>query len=223
MAISPKLRYPEQIDETDLAGYPHGKAQNVAVEGDGTGTPLEKDIVNDVFGFQQAILAAAAVAPSGVPDKVGASQYLSALPKALGLLGGLFVPTTPIQIGGAGLQIVNAPFTASGTSQFNGMLYVSSQLRLSTQSGTDSNMTITVGGTGQIIHVHQDTLSNNRVYSLSETNAQSGNFFILLNDSFAFSITVNSDDDVPLTVMPAESARLFFYHSSRWRSLRLWN
>lgn len=76
MAISPKTLYPGQIDLTDPAGYPEGKARNINVPGDGTGTPWEKEVCNDLFGFQQALLDVASAAPSGTPDKVGASQYL---------------------------------------------------------------------------------------------------------------------------------------------------
>lgn len=78
MAISPRTRYPGQITTTDPA-YPQGKAQNETTPNDGTGTPLEKDLVNDIFGFQQALLAAAAITPTGTPDKVGASQYLDGI------------------------------------------------------------------------------------------------------------------------------------------------
>lgn len=78
MALIPKNKYPSQIDTTDAA-YPQGKAQNVAVFGDGSGTPWEKDLVNDIFGFQQALLADQSITPSENPDRVGASQYLDAI------------------------------------------------------------------------------------------------------------------------------------------------
>lgn len=81
MAIVPKTKYPSQTLVTDAA-YPHGKARNVVTPGDGTGTPWEADLVNDIFGFQQALLAAAAITPSNLPDKVGTSQYVDAI-KAL--------------------------------------------------------------------------------------------------------------------------------------------
>ena len=80
MAISPKTKYPGQTDiTTDPAGYPEGAAQNITTTGDGTGTPFEKDWVNDWFGFSQAVLDLAGVSPSGTPEKVGASQLLDAL------------------------------------------------------------------------------------------------------------------------------------------------
>src|ERR1700744_248264 len=77
MALNPKLRYPGQI-LVGASGYPYGAAQNDLVEDDGTGTPLEKDLVNDVLGFQQALLTEAGIVPSGSPDSVGASDYLNA-------------------------------------------------------------------------------------------------------------------------------------------------
>jgi len=79
MAISPKTVYPTQIDTTDPTGYPEGKAQNISAPGDGLGTPWEKAMINDILGFQQALLSAAGASPSGTPDKVGASQYKDAL------------------------------------------------------------------------------------------------------------------------------------------------
>lgn len=82
MAISPLLQYPSQIITTDPA-YPLGKARNVITKGDGTGTPWEANLVNDLFGFLQSLLSKAGIAASNVPDKVGASQYLAALPKAI--------------------------------------------------------------------------------------------------------------------------------------------
>lgn len=78
MALIPSAAYPGQIDTTD-ANYPQGKAKNVTVSGDGTGTPLEKDWINDIWGFLQALLAYASITPSGTPDKVGASDYLNAI------------------------------------------------------------------------------------------------------------------------------------------------
>lgn len=78
MAIIPSDTYPGQTLSSD-PDYPHGKARNVTVSGDGTGTPLEATWLNDLWGFLQALLAEGAVTPSGDPDKVGASDYLTAL------------------------------------------------------------------------------------------------------------------------------------------------
>ena len=78
MAISIKDRYPSKVDTTDAA-YPQGKARNVTVSLDGTGTPFEKDLVNDIMGFQQAIYKEAGITPSGTPDTADVCQQLDGL------------------------------------------------------------------------------------------------------------------------------------------------
>jgi hypothetical protein len=78
MAQRPIIMYPLQVASGD-PGYPHGKAQNVTVPGDGTGTPLEQGLVNELFGFQQALLDEAGITPNGAPEQVGASQYVDAV------------------------------------------------------------------------------------------------------------------------------------------------
>lgn len=77
MALIPGARYPAQTDIA--AAYPQGKARNAVTFQDGTGTPLERDWLNDLWGFLQSLLATAAITPSGSPDEVGASQYLAAV------------------------------------------------------------------------------------------------------------------------------------------------
>lgn len=78
MAISIAEQYPGKTAGTNT-DYPLGQARNVTAPGDGTGTPWEQAIVNDDQGFKQALLAAAALTPSGTPDTAVASQYLEAL------------------------------------------------------------------------------------------------------------------------------------------------
>lgn len=90
MAINPNSRYPTQTNAPD-ANYPYGSARNVSVPGDGTGTPWEEDIVNDLFGWQQQLLDAAGITPSGNPDKKGVSQYYNAM-RLTGGYPGLIVP-----------------------------------------------------------------------------------------------------------------------------------
>lgn len=77
MALKPSARYPAQTDAD--AAYPQGKARNAGTFQDGTGTPLEKDLINDIWGFQQALLAAADITPSETPDTADTSQYLDAV------------------------------------------------------------------------------------------------------------------------------------------------
>ena len=78
MAISPKNLYPSRVIDGD-AEYPYGKALNLQNGIQGTGTPLEEKWVNDQWGFHQALLKEANITPDGIPDAVGASQYMDAL------------------------------------------------------------------------------------------------------------------------------------------------
>jgi hypothetical protein len=75
--------YPDQVDDAD-PDRPYGSAVNVTVEFDGTGTPLEKQWINDLWGFLQSLLVAADITPSGTPDTVTASQYQEALHVIIG-------------------------------------------------------------------------------------------------------------------------------------------
>src|SRR5690242_4848736 len=77
MAIRPSVVYPGQV-ATD-ANWPHGKARNVLVLGDGTGTPLEQGWLNDLWGFLQALLTVASITPSDTADNISVSQYLQAI------------------------------------------------------------------------------------------------------------------------------------------------
>src|SRR5690606_20817800 len=77
--LIPKNTYPAQTDDTDPTGYPHGKARNANSPNDGNGFPLESQWLNDQFGFQQAVVEAAGITPSGNPDKADASDLLDAL------------------------------------------------------------------------------------------------------------------------------------------------
>lgn len=61
------------------AAYPYGSSKDETAPGAGDGTPYFKARADDIFGFQQALLATAAIVPSGNADRVGASQYLQTL------------------------------------------------------------------------------------------------------------------------------------------------
>lgn len=85
MAIVWSTQYPGQVSVDP--NWPHGKPRNVAVPGDGSGTPLEAAWVSDLAGWQAALLAEAGIAPSGQPDHLGASDYTAAIKAIAG--GGL--------------------------------------------------------------------------------------------------------------------------------------
>ena len=78
MAINPSNRYPNNVDPASTE-YPYGKARDVTEAGDDTGTPFQEDLINDLFGFQQALLVESNTTPSGTPDTATNSQQLNAV------------------------------------------------------------------------------------------------------------------------------------------------
>ncbi len=78
MALNPTISFPGQIDPA-TPQYPYGQARNIVVPGDGTGTPWRADLLNDLFGMQQALLNQAGIVPTNTPDEVGNSQYVDAM------------------------------------------------------------------------------------------------------------------------------------------------
>lgn len=80
MAIIPETQFPDKITPASVE-YPLGKARNITLPSDGTGTPWKAAFANDVFGFQQALLSEAGIVASGTPDNVTNSQYLQSLRK----------------------------------------------------------------------------------------------------------------------------------------------
>lgn len=78
MAINPETAFVGKITPSSPE-YTYGEARDVTNPGDQTGTPFNALFVNDIFGFQQALLDRGGVVPSGNPDKANDSQYLEAL------------------------------------------------------------------------------------------------------------------------------------------------
>lgn len=78
MAIVISTQYPGKTNAPSAA-YPQGSARNVTISGDGTGTPWEQVLVNDILGFLQAVLLDAGITPSGSADTALASDYLDGL------------------------------------------------------------------------------------------------------------------------------------------------
>ena len=81
MAIRPVVVYPGQTSPVSPE-YPHGGAKNETAPGNFDGTPFELQMLNDIFGFEQALLKAAGITPSANPDTAldkNSSQYLQAV------------------------------------------------------------------------------------------------------------------------------------------------
>lgn len=124
MAINPASQYPGQITPAST-DYPYGSARDVSSPGAGDGTPVQQAWVNDWFGFQQRVLQAAGITPSGNPDTAVASDVFDGL---IGRLIGIrvfstagtftYTPTTGtksvkvIVTGAGGLGLGNTSTTA---------------------------------------------------------------------------------------------------------------
>ena len=83
MSINPTTAFIGKIAPAS-GNYPYGQAQDITVPGDGSGTPWNALLLNDVFGFQQALLTGAGIVPSGTPDNAIESQYLTAAKLIMG-------------------------------------------------------------------------------------------------------------------------------------------
>jgi len=185
MAIIPSSRYPAQTDIA--AAYPQGKARNAGSYQDGTGTPLEKDWVNDQFGFHQALLDAAAIVPSGSPDQVGASQYLDAVrsvaaraatDQALrGFLSTCGVialdDVPPVGVGLAAVYDEVTGLTLISVGGVNGSHVVADDMRGDTQA-TSGTVTGVVAGAMDPIARRVVLVGNGGAFACSSTNFGTG-------------------------------------------------
>jgi hypothetical protein len=66
------------IDNTTGA-FPNVEAQNATGPGTTDGTPIIKEVVDDLWGARQALMIEAGLTPNGVTEASGASQFLDAL------------------------------------------------------------------------------------------------------------------------------------------------
>ena len=78
MSLKLNERYPGRFNNPS-EDYPGGSFKNRTTPDAKDGSYLEKDWANDKEGFFQSIVAAMGVAPNGLVDKVGASQFFDCL------------------------------------------------------------------------------------------------------------------------------------------------
>lgn len=80
MAINPSTNATMAGRITAADGnYPYGSSKDETAPAAGDGTPYFKARADDIFGFQQALLKAAGIVPSGNADNVNNSQYMQCL------------------------------------------------------------------------------------------------------------------------------------------------
>jgi hypothetical protein len=106
MALDYSALYPAQTD-TDAA-YPQGKAKNVSVPGAGDGTPWTANILNDIWGFLQALIKGVGATPSGSPDTATASQYAQSLLRGTwgSLIASNWTEAAPAGLGSADITCI---------------------------------------------------------------------------------------------------------------------
>lgn len=78
MALKLNERYPGRFNNP-TSDYPQGSFKNRTAPNAKDGSYLEQDWANDKEGFFQSLISASGLVPSGVADKVGASQYYDAM------------------------------------------------------------------------------------------------------------------------------------------------
>jgi hypothetical protein len=105
MGINPYSRYPTKTNAPD-ADYPYGSARNITTPGDGTGTPWEQAVVNDLWGWMQNLLYQAGISPSGNPDKKGTSQYYDAIRRTAGYPGMVSAFMTNVDPATLGIRVI---------------------------------------------------------------------------------------------------------------------
>jgi microcystin-dependent protein len=76
---------------TNGSAFPDTEAINVSAPGAGDGTEFVALMVNNVWGFQQALMDYAGLTPDGVQEAPGTAQFLDALAKGYGIGPGVGV------------------------------------------------------------------------------------------------------------------------------------
>lgn len=94
MALDFFTKYTPRANAGD-PNYPFGSAKNDGVPGDKTGSPLDKDWLNDFLGFFQKLLDYAGITPSGVSDTILASDFFDALVKRINALSPYLIASGP--------------------------------------------------------------------------------------------------------------------------------
>jgi len=68
--------------------FPNIKAVNASSPNAKDGSPYTAAVIDDIWGFMQALMAAAGESPSGESEAAGASQLLEAMIKLFASIGG---------------------------------------------------------------------------------------------------------------------------------------
>jgi hypothetical protein len=138
--INLETQYPGKVDTTDPVNYPTGKARNVTVSGDGTGTPWEKALVNDIVGFFQSVAAKAGFIPNLNPESVGNPQVLQGIVDVANIKNEMINPAFKIWQEG---DVINVPAGA--------VTYTADQY-FCFSAGADTTAAKSIDDLGQVCH-----------------------------------------------------------------------
>jgi len=124
MSLNPYVQFAGKVAAPDPA-YPWGGARDVAVSGDGTGTPWKSLLLSDIWGLQQRLLQEAGITPNQVADSAVSSQYYDAIRRTAGFPGSVqkvFYNQDPSLLGvrqllldGSGVLVANYPDLVANT------------------------------------------------------------------------------------------------------------
>lgn len=99
------------------ANYPYGSAKNDSTGTTGDGTPIRAPLMNDTYGFYQALLTRAGIVPSGVAETALNSQLLDAIDAIIAASASDTLNTTRINVASA--SSVNLTTAAPDTRHIN--------------------------------------------------------------------------------------------------------
>ena len=186
MSINPESQYPGKIAPSS-ADYPYGEARNITTPSDGTGTPWEAALVNDLFGFQQALLSAAGIVPTGNPDSVSESQYMQALVEIAS--GRAFTYDDTGATNAYALDVQNNQYQIG--SLFDGL-----RAGFRTSNSNTAGVTVNLAGLGAktLVDVNGDALTGGEVLTTSVNEI----VYDITNDRFTL-VSTASGSTPPVT------------------------
>lgn len=126
------------------ANYPYGSAKNDSTGTTGDGTPIRKPLMDDTYGFYQAVLSQAGIVPSGIPETALVSQIL----EGLLVLNSMQSPGIVGASSNASMQIATASATGTftATEAVVGTTLTGRRYRLANISETINLATTGAGG-----------------------------------------------------------------------------
>jgi hypothetical protein len=161
MAINKNTVYGTRVDNSDPE-YQYGKAINIVGAVQGTGTPYEEDLINEDFGFQEALLKNSNQTPSGNVENRSASQYYQAVQESAGGRATTF----KIAAGSNSNSVTLEPFQSY--QQEPGQLFEGMVVKFKKTLAINAGASLTIQGSGV------GSITINSSTNMDETNLVEG-------------------------------------------------